>query len=63
MGRHDGVIVTNLVMTFPKLSAANEHAVNSGTKGLHNKQGIHPAGAHDPDDPYIGWILKTGDTR
>ncbi len=59
---YDGVIITNLVMTFLKLSAANKQTINTYTKGFDNEKRIHSAGTHDPNYPNIGWILKTGNT-
>jgi hypothetical protein len=58
---YNGVVITNLVMTFSKLSPTGEYAVSSCQKGFHDKERIDPASAHDPYGPDVGRILKTGD--
>jgi hypothetical protein len=60
MGGDNGVVITNLVMALPELSAAYEDAVRPGLKSLHDEQGVHPAGAHEADGPEVGGILEAG---
>jgi hypothetical protein len=60
MGSDYSVIITDLVMAFPKLSTTHKYTINPRTEGFDNEQGIHPAGTHDPDHPDIGWVLETG---
>lgn len=62
MGGYDCVIITNLVMTFPELSPANKKTISTYTKCFDNEKGVHSSGTHDPNYPYIGWVLKTGNT-
>jgi hypothetical protein len=59
MGGYDGVIITDLVMTLPEVSTAHKKTVSACAEGLYDKQGIHPAGTHDPDHPDVGRVLKT----
>jgi hypothetical protein len=49
-------------MTFPKLSAAHKHTIYTCTKGFDDKERVHSAGTHDPNDPEIGRVLKPGNT-
>jgi hypothetical protein len=63
MGSDYGIIITDLVMTFAELSAAHENTVCTGTKGLDNKERIHPSSAHDPYNSNIWRILKAGHSR
>jgi hypothetical protein len=55
--------ITILVMTFPQVSPANQDSVHPLDEGIQNEVGIHPARAHYPDNPDIGGILKSGNTR
>ena len=57
-----GIIITKLVMTFAKLSAACKDAVSSFQKTFEDKGGINPAGTHDADGTQVGWILIAGNT-
>jgi len=58
-----GVIITDLVMTFSKLSATGKYAINTGAERLHDKNRVDPAGAHDSDHSDVRWVLKTGNAR
>jgi len=53
-------VITGPVMTFPKVSTAGKYTVCAIDKTFKDKNRIYPSGAHDPDDPDIGWILKSG---
>ena len=53
-------VITSPVMAFTEVSAAYKNAVCATDKTIHKKDGIYPAGAHNPDDPHKGWILKAG---
>jgi hypothetical protein len=59
----DGVIITNLVMTFPELSPAHKYAIGACRESFDDEQGIHSAGTHNSDCSDVGWVLKTGYTR
>jgi hypothetical protein len=60
---YNGVVITNLVMTFSKLSPAYKYTISPFMKGLHDKKRINSAGTHNPDSPDVRGILKTGNTR
>jgi hypothetical protein len=62
MLENERVVITKLVMTFPKLSPANEQAVGTREKGFHDENGIHSTGTHNSNHPDVRWVLKTGDT-
>ncbi len=62
MGGNDGVIITNLVMTFPQLSSTYENAVSTCAKGFDDEYRVHSARTHNPDHPDVRWILKTGNS-
>ena len=47
-------------MAFTKVSTAHKDAVRSVDKTVHEKDRVYSAGAHHPDDPDAGGILKTG---
>ena len=49
-------------MAFAKMSAAGKDAVRSVDKTFHKENRVDAARAHHPDDPHMGWILKTGHT-
>jgi len=57
-----GIVITNLVMTFAKLSTTHKYPVRPHTERTDNKQWIHSSGTHDPDGPDIWRVLKTGYT-
>jgi hypothetical protein len=63
VGGDDGVVITNLVMTFPQLSPAHENAVGPGGKAFHDEKRVHPTGAHNANGANIRRILKAGHTR
>jgi len=54
-----GIIITDLVMTFVKLSTTDEYPVRPYTEGIDNKQRVHSSGTHNPDRPDIWRVLKT----
>ena len=56
-------VITGPVMAFTKVSTANENAVCSIDKSIHEKDGVYPAGAHYPDHPHLGRVLEAGNTR
>ena len=56
----DNFVITGPVMTFPEVSTTGKYPVCAVDKSFKDKNGIYPAGAHDPDDPNMGWILKSG---
>jgi hypothetical protein len=58
-----GFVITGPVMTFAKVSPANENPVRPFDKTVQNKDGIYPAGTHDPYSPNVGRILKSGHPR
>lgn len=47
-------------MTFPQLSPSHKYAINACKEGLNNEDGVHSAGAHDPDHSDVRGVLKTG---
>src|SRR4030042_7148949 len=49
--------ITFQVMTFAGMSAADENAIGPFLESLEDKGGVHPAGAHDPDDADIGSVF------
>ena len=55
-----GFVITVPVMAFAQVSAANKDAVGPVDKTIHEKDRVYSAGAHHPDDPDMGRILKTG---
>jgi hypothetical protein len=59
----DGVIITNLVMTFPKLSPAHKYTIGACRESFDDEQGIHSAGTHNSDCSDVRWVLKSGYTR
>jgi hypothetical protein len=44
------------------MSTRNQYPVGAQIKGFKNKIRVNPAGTQYPDNPHIGWILKTADT-
>jgi hypothetical protein len=58
-----GLHITILVMTFTQVSPANQDPVHPLDEGIQNERGIHPARAHYPDNPDIGRVLESGNTR
>jgi hypothetical protein len=60
MGSDDGIVITNLVMTFPQLSSTHENAISTCAKGFDDEYRVHSTSTHDPDHPDVRWILKTG---
>jgi hypothetical protein len=58
-----GLEISGEVMAISGMASENHGAVKSGKKSLWNKDRIDPAGAHDPDDPRVGRILKPRDPR
>ena len=63
VGGDDGVVITNLVMTFPQLSHADKNTVGPCGKALHDEKGVHPSGAHDANGADVGRILEAGHPR
>ena len=50
-------------MTFTQVSPANQDSVYPLDEGIQNEWGIHSAWAHNPDNPDIGRVLESGNTR
>jgi hypothetical protein len=57
-----GVVITFQVMAFAGMSPGNPDTVGTLAQGRQKKFGAHSAGAWNPDDPDIGWILHAADT-
>jgi hypothetical protein len=55
-----GFVITVPVMAFAQVSATHKDAVGPVDKTIHEKDRVYSAGAHHPDDPDKGRILKTG---
>ncbi len=55
----NGVIITHLVMTLAKLSAAHKYSIHTIVEGIDDKERIHSPGTHDPDHANIGRILHS----
>jgi len=53
-----GFVITVPVMAFTQVSAAYKDAVGPADKTIHEKDRVYSAGAHHPDDPDMGRILK-----
>ena len=49
-------------MALVKLSTPYKYAVGPYTEGLDHEDRIHPAGAHNPDRPYVWRVLKASHT-
>jgi len=47
-------------MAVADVSAGDQDAVRPFQESLEQEAVIHPAGAHDPDQTDIGWILHAG---
>ena len=59
----NGLCITILVMTFTQVSSANQDSVYPLNEGIQNERGIHTARTLYPDNPDIGRILESGNTR
>jgi hypothetical protein len=48
-------------MTLSKMSPADEKTVSTIDEALYKEDRVDTTGAHDPDNPDIGRVLKAGD--
>jgi hypothetical protein len=54
-----GIVITNLVMAFTKLSTAGENTGRAFGKTLQDKGRVDASGTHDTDGTQIGRVLVT----
>jgi hypothetical protein len=58
MDCQNGIVVTNLVVTFPELSPPDKNSIHTDAESLDDKNRVHSSGAHDPDGAHVGWVLE-----
>jgi len=58
-----GIVITFQVMAFAGVSPGHPDAVCAFAQRRQKKFGAHPSGAGNPDDPDVGRILHSADTR
>ncbi len=54
----DDFVITGPVMALTEVSPTHKDAIRSIDKTIHEEDWVNTAGAHNPDYPHVGRILK-----